>query len=344
MGPSFFHKRSAQIVRAGSIIALIGLGCFCNAITYRLKLHKVVDPATHMKAGQYLAPSGWTAKDEITWMPLNYGTPVIGRSTVSSPDGHESLVRVSALSVNYGSSSFGRNGMPPPPSIGIFLAQLWAKEHPGVSYQIVDKSQSPIKTANGQYRTYSYDGSVKISFTKNGLPMLVKGFARIDGYQTQSYGGAGVTEGQWTVSNIVAMTAPSGKLESAMKLFAICIASYSIDPKFFSVVLRVQKWSIAHAYKDSENALSLSRHLAQNQSAISADIMSVYNNRSKAMDSMNEKFDDYIRGLDSYSDGEGHKIKLPYSHNHWFSDGNGDYYYSDSSTKNPRGYRTLSRS
>ena len=312
---------------------------FCTV--YKLKLHKVYDPNVHMLAGYYLVPAGWKVKDEIHWMPLNYGTPVIGKSTITSPDGTESLERVSALSVNYGSSTMGRNGIPPPQDFGAFLASLWARENPGVRYKIVDKSQTPIKSKSGQFYTYSYEGSVKISFEKNGKPMMVKGFARVDGYQTQPLGAAMVSEGQWTISNITAMTAPANKLPSAVKLFSIPIASYQIDPHYFSLILRVQRGAIASAYNSSQNALALSRHLAHNQSAISKDIMSVYQNRSRVMDNMNEKFDDYIRGLDTYTTKNGTKIKLPNWHAHLYTDGQGDYYYSDKPGGVNKGWQVL---
>lgn len=300
-----------------------------NAESFKLKLHKVIDPGTNMLAGSYLIPAGWSAKDEITWMPLNYGTPCVGKSTVTNPDGTMSLERVSAISIPYGQSTLGRNGIFPPRSIGDFLAQLWAKEHPGVPYRVVSKSESPVNRNMGQFLTYSYDGTVTLAFESAGKQMTVKGYGRIDGFQTQPAGAAMVTEGRWTISNLIAATAPEEKFSPAMKQYAICLASYEIDPRFFNVILQVQKWSEQHAYNESENALALSRHIAGNQQQISADIMSVYQNRSKAMDDMNEKFDDYIRGIDTYTDSNGTKIKLPNWHDHLYSDGVGDYYYSD---------------
>lgn len=329
MIPRYSLAMSPTKILVSALLISLALTKPSYAESFKLKLHKVVDPATNMLAGTYLIPAGWTAKDEITWMPLNYGTPCVGKSTITSPDGLMSLARVSAISVPYGQSTFGRNGMFPPSSIVDFLSGLWAKEHPGVSYKIVSKEESPVDRRTGQYITYSYDGSAKLAFGQGGKPMTVKGYGRIDGFQTLPVGSAMVTEGRWTISNIIAATAPNDKLESAMKLYAICLASYEIDPHFFNVFLQVQQWSEQHAYKESENALELSRHLASNQQQISADIMSVYQNRSKAMDGMNEKFDDYIRGLDTFTDGNGTKIKLPNWHSHLYSDGVGDYFYSD---------------
>ena len=338
-----FIKKGANYPYLTLLIAatLLASSLVAKPNTYKLKMHKVIDPYVHLLAGYYLVPAGWRVKDEIKWMPLNYGTPVIGKSTITSPDGKEILLRVSALSIQYGQSTLGQSGIKPPSSIGTFLASLWAQEHPGVQYKIVAKTQTPIKTKSGQFYTYSYEGSVKLSFLQNGSPMLVKGYARIDGYQTRPIGAEMVSEGQWTISNIVGATAPEKKLRSAMKLFAICLASFHIDPHYFNLILQVQRGAMAQAYHSSENALTLSRHLAHTQSQISADIMSVYKNRSKAMDKMNENFDDYIKGLSTYTDSNGKKIKLPNWHAHLYSDGHGDYYYSDKASGVNKGYHEL---
>ncbi len=327
---SYSWRRSlGSITRFGAVAICLALSLTAPAESYKLKLHKIIDPGTKMLVGTYLVPAGWTAKDEITWMPLNYGTPCVGKSTVTNPDGTMSLVRVSAISVPYGQSTFGRNGMFPPESIAQHLGQLWSNENPGVPYQIVAKEESPIERHTGQYQTYGYDGAVKLAFDKDGRHMVVKGYARIDGFQTLPVGSTMVMEGRWTISNIIGATAPADKLAAAMKLYGICLTSFEMDPRFFNVVLQVQKWSEEHAYQESENALELSRHIAQNQRAISADIMGVYQNREKAMDGMNEKFDDYIRGLNTYTDTNGTKIKLPNYHSHLYSNGVGDYFYSD---------------
>jgi|GEM_PF-4883867 len=329
-----------QVRKTLPAILFLAVATASPAMSYRLKLHKVIDQGIHMLAGTYLVPQGWKTKDEITWMPLNYGTPVIGRSTITSPDGTESLLRVSALSVQYGQSTMARSGMEPPNSIGLFLASLWAKDHPGVNYRIIDKTQTPTVTHSGSYYTYNYEGSVELSYEQNGISMVTKGYARIDGYQLRSTGAAMVTEGEWTISNIVGVSAPANKLAPAMKLFAICLASFQVNPRYFNVILKVQKWSQTHAYQQSENALNLSKHIASNQSQISADILSVYQERSRTMDSMNEKFDDYIRGLDTYTDTNGNKIRLPDWHAHLYSDGQGDYFYSDEPGVN-KGYHEL---
>lgn len=322
-------QKTGSTKRLTAVSVCLGLTMAASASTFKLKLHKVVDPNTHLLAGSYFIPAGWTAKDEITWMPLNYGTPCVGKSTITSPDGKMSLLRVSAISVTYGQSTLARNGMPPPPSIGDFLAQLWAKEHP-VPFQVVSKEESPVDKHLGQFLTYSYDGTVKLAFNQDGQRMIVKGYGRIDGYETRPMGAAMVAEGQWTISNIIGATAPEDKFTSAMKLYAICLSSYKLDPHFFSVILQVQKQAERNAYQQSENALALSRHIAANQQQISSGIMNAYETRSKALDKTNEKFDDYIRGLDTYTDSDGTKVKLPNWHAHLYSDGDGNYYYSDS--------------
>jgi uncharacterized protein YceK len=53
-----------------------------------LTLHKVMDAnGTGKLAGTYLLPEGYTAEDEIKWIPNDYLTPVVGTTTMKSDDG-----------------------------------------------------------------------------------------------------------------------------------------------------------------------------------------------------------------------------------------------------------------
>jgi len=133
-----------------------------------LTLHKVMDTTgTEKLAGTYLLPEGYTATDEIKWLPNDYLTPVVGSSTIKSNDGSVVMESMSGLQINFGHGPAGSFGTAPPDSVCEFLLSSWKKEHSGLKYTVVSRKDSGIpeakQTGNG-FKMFGKRGVLKLQY------------------------------------------------------------------------------------------------------------------------------------------------------------------------------------
>jgi hypothetical protein len=178
---------------------------------------------------------------------------------------------------------------------------------------------------------------LKLQYSSDGATYLVKCNARIDVMMTipttTAIGGT-MYEGGWVISNAYTVTAPSDKLPDAMKLFAIVLASYHIDPHFFNTVAQARDIIQRNFYQRLGEIMETSRIISRTNDEISASIDSQYKTSQAALDRESENFDDYIRGVDRYQESDG-EVGLPSGYSHAWSDGNGKYLVTDEHLYDP---------
>src|SRR5579862_5541453 len=307
----------------------------------RLALHKVMDTTgTGKVAGTYLLPDGYSATDEIKWIPDDYLTPVVGSSTLKSSDGRVVIESMSGLETNFGHSPAGAFGVDPPESVSGFLLRAWKKAHSDLKFTVIDKQDSdiPDATQNGAgFRMFGKRGVIKLQYVKDGATYQVKSHARIDVMttipETTAIGGT-MYEGGWVISNAYTVTAPKEQLPEAMKLFGIVLASYRIDPHFFNTVMQARDIIQRNFYGRLGQIMETSRIISQTNDEISASIDSAYKATQATEDREATNFDDTIRGIDRYQESEG-DVSLPSGYAHAWSDGNGTYIVTDQALYDP---------
>ena len=74
----------------------------------------------------------------------------------------------------------------------------------------------------------------------------------------------------------------------------------------------------------SNNAVTLSQHLAQNQAQISNMLQQSYNQRSAVLAETAHGFSQATLGLDDYKTGAGQTIELPNGWDHYMTNGDGE--------------------
>ncbi len=301
----------------------------------QLTLHEVMDTeGTGKLAGTYLLPDGYEATDEVTWIPDNYLTPVVGTTTLQSDDGSILMESMSGLQICFGHSPAGSTGIDPPKSVCAFLINDWKKKHPGLAFSVVDKKNTPVPEDSQSPpggRMYSNRGDVQLRYAKDGTDFLVKIHAKIFVMETTpvttAIGGT-LYEGSWVIQNNYTVTAPEDRFPDAMKLFGIVLASYRIDPHFYNTVVQAQAIIQRNFYSNQRQIMETSRIISQTNDQMIDSINQSY----QANRATNEKevtgFDDYIRGIDRYNE-EGGEVSLPSGYAHAWSDGNGKYLVSD---------------
>ena len=133
--------------------------------------------------------------------------------------------------------------------------------------------------------------------------------------------------------SIMAMRAPQGELASREKFFTIVRSTVHTEPEWNARVTQVLQNMAA---SDSKGASDRSAIIAQNGRDISNIIHQTYENTSKAQERSQEKFDQYIRGVETYrnpSTGETFELSNQYAHA-WVN-GTNEYLLTDSAFFNP---------
>ncbi len=308
----------------------------------RLQLHRVMDTeGSGGLAYTFLLPEGWTSEDRLHWLVDNYTTPVVGFSLIKSEDGREEIDSVSGVATSFSHGPAGDSGMPPPRSLSQYLLSDWKRRHPGLNFQVTSREDTPIDVSGdpnvGFGKVSAQHGLVKLSFRRNGQIYLSKVQARMDTFRTNSAPtaiGGEIYEGGWRISSQFTVTAPAAEFDHAMRTCALVLTSSKTDPHFFSRVAQAQKVIQARFYDMQNRIRETSQLISQTNDEISDSIMSSYNTSQAAADHEAANFDDYIRGVDKYSDASG-PIDLPSGYAHAWADNQGHYIVSDQGLYDP---------
>ena len=312
-----------------------------GGIQLRLSLHKVMDTqGTGKLSGTYLLPEGYTATDEVKWMPNAYITPVVETSKLTSGDGQIVMESMSGVQTNFGHAPAGSFGVDPPRSVSAYVLSLWKRAHPGPSFQVASKVDTDIPDASHSgpgYRMYGKRGTVELRFIRGGVTYRVKTSARIDVMstipETTAIGGT-MYEGGWVISGLNTVMAPEEKMPEAMKLFGIALASYKMDPHFFNTVMQAREIIQRNFYQRLGQIMETSRIISQTNDEMSAAINSQYKTGQSVAEHEAASFDDYIRGIDHYDESDG-QVSLPSGYAKAWSDGNGSYIVTDEHLYDP---------
>lgn len=309
-----------------------------NAI--HLTLHKVMDTeGTGKLACTYLLPDGYSSTDTLKWNTVDYLTPVVGTTVVKSDDGQILMESMSGLQLNFGHSPGGNFGSDPPSDVCAYLLGNWKKQHPGLDYVILKKTQEPVPelTQNvSGLKIYANHGVVELQYTKGGTKFHVKCNVQIYVMQTipatTAIGGT-IYEGAWVINYAYTVTAPEERFPEAMKMFGLIMSTSKTDPHFFNTVVQAQQIIERNFYSRQRQIMETSRIISQTNDEILDSMNKQYQTAQTTNEHELTGFDDYIRGIDRYDDAEnnggGAEVSLPSGYAHAFSDGFGKYIVTD---------------
>jgi hypothetical protein len=122
----------------------------------------------------------------------------------------------------------------------------------------------------------------------------------------------------------ISFRAEKGKLDQDMGLFLAMMGSMTINPNWYIQVQGLNAQLIQNYANQSNNALALSQHLAQNQAQISDMLQKSYNQRSAVLAETAHGFSQATLGLDDYKTGTDATVELPNGWDHYFTNGDGE--------------------
>ena len=127
----------------------------------------------------------------------------------------------------------------------------------------------------------------------------------------------------WT-TDACSFRAEQGKLDQAMPLLILIYSSARENLQWAAEVRRLNQQLIANYAQQSDAALALSQHIAENQKQIGAMLSSSFAKREAAESRSLDGFSQAIRGVETYQTASGDHLEVPLGWDHYFSNPNSD--------------------
>ena len=176
-------------------------------------------------------------------------------------------------------------------------------------------------------------GKLRLEFEQNGLPVQQDVYCLIVAFQAPIMGTISTF---WGIDEIRYSKAEKGKLDSQYKLAQAIAYSMKLNLEWFAKYQQLTQMLVQNQINASNRAVELSRYLARTNAQITSTIRQAYENRQTAMDRINERFDNYVRGVEDYRDPHsGSVVQLPSGYSEVWANSNGEYVLSNDPNYNP---------
>jgi len=187
--------------------------------------------------------------------------------------------------------------------------------------------------------------ALKVTYSLNGKPVDEEFYAVA--YSQDLPAGGGLVEIDWGLCAIHAFRAPAGTLDRRREVFAAIPKSFKPNPAYQQRVAVVKQYltaqwqrNLQQGYDQIAAAGQLSRQISANNDAMIASIDRQMKSSKPAVPpgggrSANDKFDDYVRGVDTVDDPYWGTSQHSSTEKHHWTDGYGSYRSSGSSDYDP---------
>ena len=309
-----------------------------------------------------MTPESWQVSGEVRWKYEDVSSPVSAFVRTWNPSKPEAVTFFPLVACYWlqGASAFNRPGsralgqlnvqpMSPPESLRSAIVQFY---HPNLpSLQIVGVREMPKLAGMLKVDPKDYTGvGIKVTYEENGQSLEEEFYAlyylaRIpyDGPQGHSI------QINWGLVHVHSFKAPRGTLDKRREVLAYIVHSVQTNPQWTQRAegIRAQlgnqfNQNLAQGYANIEAAGRLSRQISANNDSMIASMdnqraaSNAASSSAASARSGNDKFDDYVRGVDtmndSYTGGTSqHSSTEQY---HW-TDGYGNYAHSNDASFDP---------
>lgn len=303
-------------------------------------------------------PQGWNVTSDMRWQYPDVSNPLTISAQISDPAKPESVLffpkaacywlQGAAVRNRPGSRALGQMNvapMQPTEAIRQAVLKIYRANVPGL--QVVGVRELPGLATMLKMDPSQYHGvGLKVSYPENGVTMEEEFYA-LYYYVPLGYDGpqGHTVELDWGLDFVHSFKAPQGTLDQHRDLFAYVVHSVRVNPAWMARAQQIRKAigdqfnrNLAQGYASIQAAAQLSRQLSANSDALIAS-MDSQRAASQQQRSSNDKFDDYIRGVDTVND--------PYTGTsqqtgtyHW-TDGYGNYQNSNDSNFDPNRSSTI---
>jgi hypothetical protein len=312
-----------------------------------------------LAVGTVAVPEGWTADSRVEWTYSNVSFPVRMSLRVAAPDGSAWLESFPSemfywldprdTSVPVGGHSLG---MIHAPGIGIgdAMKHFVISRYRGraQNFQVVGYRQiGNLAQALGRPDMPGESLAARVRYTVNGRTIDEEFFALLTTVNRIPYHGPqGTTyESHRVLSYVFSMGAADGKLDGLHPVLGFVASSWRPDPNWvrysqqiYQVLSRRFNEYIAQGYAQIAAAGRLSRAISANNDAMIATMdaqRQAANTRQQERASVNDNFDQYIRGTERMEDPYWGTSEHSYNNQYHWTDGYGNYQHSNDSTFDP---------
>jgi hypothetical protein len=305
-----------------------------------------------LPVGVVAVPESWTFDAQVTWNYANYSNPVSASSLAQNPKNAEAVIGYPAaqffdLRPRYpGIFQFGQNvggyiyAVPQSPvaTLGGFVQQVRGRQ-PG--FQFVGSKELPdlphalrLPASGNQHGI-----GIKVTYDLSGTVIEEEFYAvhymleiPYDGPQGRTY------QINWGLLNIHSFRAPRGTLDPRRAVFAAVAKSFRPNPAWQQRLAAINAYlqdqfnrQIQAGYDQIAAAARLSQQISANNDAMIAAIdrqlaaSSSSGTGSSSGRSSVEKFDDYIRGVETVDDPYYGTSQQSADYQYHWTDGYGGY-------------------
>jgi hypothetical protein len=330
----------------------------------RFTTRTVHDPGQqNMIVGVVSVPESWQFSSDVSWNYAHTSSPVHITSSALNPKNEEALFNhpnAQFFTLRPYPAGFYRPGQnvggyvfaEPIPAVGAFarviqqirrgigrVTFVGAKELPGLAASL---KLAPSPNQQGH--------AVKIAYDLNGKPVEEEFYGVYYSMQVPYDGPQGRTwQVNWGITALHSFRGPAGTLDARRPLFAAMAKSFRPNPEWQERLNGITAYLAAEfnrqiqaGYDQIAAAAALSRQISANNDAMLASLerqrqaaRAASPNTSTTARTANEKFSDYIRGVDTVDDPYyGTSQHASTEKFHW-TDGYGSYRHSNSVSYDP---------
>ncbi len=323
-----------------------------------LKYKYIDQQGTGLEAFSFLMPSDWAFEGGMTWILDNPVMPSVTAFRVFNPKGKDEF-EVFENQSYFWTSNLQLLGMFPPGTKyfgSVVKKPLTAQKAlrniilTGQRGQYTDlkvlkdedlprlpQALNAGKQAQGYGTSGASGANLRVSYTKNGVPMEEEFYAVVEQFTFPVRGMFGTTYNtMWFVDYIFSFKGEKGEVENSARIFQTIISSFKLNPKWYARYSNVIEYLAQQQIRQIQSVGELSRMLSRVSDQISDEKMQQFEARGEVYDKVSQKFSDNTLGIDRYYDPhEGREVELPAGYNHAWSNNNGEYIVSDNPNFNP---------
>jgi hypothetical protein len=305
----------------------------------------------------FRAPEKWKDRSEIFWNFGNINNPATMSVTVENPSSEEAFFffQPAMFFAFRPDNGFWRDGYvsggvvkarpaAPLPTLAEFVRRT---RETMPRFKVVGSKDLPGLPAALQVNmaTNQRGVAVKVTYDLKGKPVEEEFYAVH--YSQDLPAGGGLVEIDWGLCAIHSFRAPAGTLDRRREVFAAIPKSFKPNPAYLQRVAAIKQYlaaqwqrNLQQGYDQIAAAGQLSRQISANNDAMIASIDRQMKSAKQATPtgkgrSENDKFDDYIRGVDTVDDPYWGTSQHSSLEKHHWTDGYGSYRSSNAADYDP---------
>lgn len=322
----------------------------------------IFDTAQRLPVGVLSLPAKWSFDSRVAWNYQHVELPVTLSYRAENPENEEAIF-VYPMEAYYelnppdritpiGQGPMGYIHLPPMTALATLVRFIQRTRQGVVGLEIKGYKELPGLAHAMKADQFKQDIpptglGVKVTYSLSGKPVeeefygvSMRNTVPYDGPQGRSY------QTYWGMSVLFSFRAPAGTLDKRRPVFAASVKSFRPNPAWQARAAAIQQYlnaqfnrMLQQGYAQIAAAVALSKQISANNDAMIANIdrqltqsRSAHSNgeRTEA-----DKFDDYIRGVDTLEDPYYGSTQLSSNNQFHWTDGFGSYRSSNNALYDP---------